>query len=71
MTSEIKTEAPGDLRQITFGRKDWTKVTGTPQTHADHLVRTGQLRSFKVGRLRCFFYSDVQALFERLATGGE
>jgi hypothetical protein len=56
---------------ITFGRDQWEAVTGIPIQTADRLVALGLIPSFKVGRRRFFRHADLQAIFAKLAEGGE
>jgi hypothetical protein len=56
---------------ITFGRNQWSAITGLPLTAADEMVALGLLRSILIGRRRLFFHADVKKVFDRLATSGE
>jgi hypothetical protein len=57
---------PPQLQQLSFGRAEWSAMTGLPVTTCDELVRLGELPSFFMGRRRMFLVEDVQRYLRKL-----
>jgi len=50
---------------LTFSVEEAAEVLGIGLTLAKELVRTGELRSIKIGRRRLVAWADIEAFVER------